>query len=610
MVGRDPVVIVGGGIAGMTALYENLKHGIPTVLYEKNPQAVGGVVWSKDVGNKSLDMGGELVDTSHKSLLALCKEVGLTPIDTLAKDPTAAATGAPDSADQQDYYFDSGTGNLHSGSDLLTADKNPKKATGLFLPLAEEIRKDYAQMGKSDPATKDWLNTDFNKKLDAMSAQDYLDQKYKKLAAEGKPVDPAVKKAIENAYQCENGRDLKDISALVLVNQLGQGQTGKGINFSEDLAIFGKSDERYKIPGGTSALIERLKEKSEEMARQNGFPPPIQLDRSLTGVERTSDGKTALNFRAADGSASSVKTDYVISALSAPVLAAVPGVENLGLSRDQTKFLKDLQYTNSSKVFFEVKGTPWSDFTTQGADGTSRHITDSDGTFFGDTIKESWITGDESLTKQGTSWVTCLVGGDENSKYKTPQQLIDATKKEYARILGKNPDDIFKSDGKDLGTAILSNKTAGGGVGCYASPGVGQGIASVRVSQQLTKGTSVDGRPVAGFAGSWVTGVDHSTKTPGLEIGYMNVGVESAEKAAADCLKNLKKLNAPKNSRDSQPTPAAQSAIPTADHIEQGGIKSGVQPNRDFKKASDNQTTVIPPDPAPNPAAPARPRPK
>ena len=598
MGGRDPVVIVGGGIAGMTALYENLKHGIPTVLYEKSPQGVGGVVWNKDVGNKSLDMGGELIDSSHKSLLALSKEVGLTPIDTLA---------APPSADQQDYYFDSKTGKLHSGSDLLTADKNPKKATGLFLPLAEEIRKDYAQMGKPDPATKDWLKTDFNKKLDAMSAQDYLDQKYKKLAAEGKPVDPAVKKAIENAYQCENGRDLKDISALVLVNQLGQGQTGKGINFSEDLAIFGKSDERYKIPGGTAALIERLKEKSEEMARQKGFPPPIQLDRSLTGVDRTPDGKTALNFKAADGSTSSVKTDYVISALPAPVLAAVPGAENLGLSHGQTEFMKNLQYTNSSKVFFEVKGTPWTNFTAKGADGTSKHVTNSDGTFFGDTIKESWITGDGSLTKQGTSWVTCLVGGNENSKYSTPQQLIDATKKEYARILGKNPDDIFKLDGKDLGTAILSNKTAGGGVGCYASPGVGQGIASVRLSQQLAHGTSVDGKPVAGFAGSWVTGVDHSTKTPGLEIGFMNVGVESAEKAAAECAKNLKIMNDPKNQAK---LAGAQPVAPPVDHVEQGGIKSSVQPNRDFKKASDNQTTVTTPAPVPDPAAPALPRPK
>ncbi|HTK84897.1 MAG TPA: FAD-dependent oxidoreductase [Patescibacteria group bacterium] len=578
MVSRDPVVIVGGGLSGMTALYENLKNNIPTVLYEKSTQTVGGVIRSRDVGNKSLDMGGELVDSTHTSLLALCREVGLEPVDTLAPDP---AGGSPEGGDNsQPYYFDSRTGTIRADAELLTPDQDPKKATGLFIPLAEEIKKDYAQMGKTAHG-QSWLQTPFNQRLDRMSAQQYLDEKCRTLAARGRPVDPAMIKAIENAYQCENGRDLKDISALVFVNQIGQGDSGKGIDFTEGFSIFGNSDERYKIPGGTAALVQRLQEKCEQMARDKGFPSPIQLGQTLKSIERGADGRTTLNFHSAEGMDTAVETDYVISAMQAPVLGAVPGAENLGLSQTQLKFLRDLQYTNSSKVFFEVNGQPWKDFTATGADGQPRRITDSDGNFYGDTIKESWLTGGEEMTKDGTTWITCLVGGDENAKYSNPKQLIEATKQEYARILGKNPDDIFKKDGRELGTAVLSNKSAGGGFGCYASPGLRQGIPLVKVSSELARGTTVNGKPAASFAGSWLASVDTSEKTPGIEVGFMNVGVESAQNASAECVKALKMQPAQKRANDNTTAPVIH-----ADAVATGGITTGVQPGPAFKRAA------------------------
>ncbi len=604
MVSRDPVVIVGGGLAGMTALYENLKNNIPTVLYEKSTQTVGGVIRNRDVGNKTLDMGGELVDSTHKSLLDLSRELGLEPVDTEAPDPAAPAGSPADADKSQPYYFDTKTGTIRADTELLTPNDDPAKATGLFIPLAEEIKKDYAQMGERAPG-QDWTQTPFNQRLDRMSAQDYLDEKCRELAAKGKPVDPAMIKAIENAYQCENGRDLKDFSALVFINQIGQGQSGKGIDFTEGFSVFGNSDERYKIPGGTAALVQRLQEKCEEMAREKGFPEPIKLGETLKSVERNADGQTVLNFHAADGADTAIKTDYVISALPAPLLGAVPGAENLGLSQDQLKLMRDLQYTNSSKVFFEVNGQPWKDFTATGADGTQKHITDSDGNFYGDTIKESWLTGGEEMTRDGTTWITCLVGGDENAKYSSPKDLIAATKAEYARILGKNPDDIFKKDGRDLGTAILSNKAAGGGIGCYASPGLRQGIALVKMSQDIGNGTAVGGKPAASFAGSWLASVDASNDTPDLEVGFMNVGVESAQNASAECVKAMKMLAAPAPANDRTADPAVH-----ADVVTTGAITTGVQPGTAFTQAAGTAVmTKDPPASAPSPVAPPQLRP-
>ena len=416
MAGQDPVVVVGGGLAGLTALYENLKNGVPTVLYEREPHRVGGVIRNKDAGNKLLNMGAELIDSSHTSLLGLCREMGVDLIDTLADAPDAPPKDASGTGEEQAYYLNSETGKVCNDADLLNPNDDPSKAKGMFIPLALEIRRDYAAIGKV-PEGGDWLETEFNQKLDKMTAQEYLDQKCRTLAAEGWPVDPAVRAAIENAYQCENGRDLKDISALIFVNQLGQGQTGEGIKFTEGFSVFGGSDERYKIPGGTETLVNRLKERCEDIARVNGFPPPFQLGQTLDSIERGADGKTILNFRTAGHKETAVETDYVISALPAPALGATRGVENLGLSPEQVDLMATLQYTNSSKVFFEVKGRPWQDFTVKGPDGRKRHVTDSNGNFYGGTIKECWVTGDEDLTKDGTSWITCLVGGSENEMH-------------------------------------------------------------------------------------------------------------------------------------------------------------------------------------------------
>lgn len=541
MAAQDPVVIVGGGLAGMTALYENLKNGVPTVLYEREPHRVGGVIRTKDAGNKLLNMGAELIDSSHTSLLTLCKELNVELIDTLADDPGDPPKDASGTGEEQAYYMNSATGKVCCDNDLLTPESDNRKATGMFIPLALEIREDYARIGKV-AAGEDWLETDFNKTLDKMTAEEYLDGKCRKLAAAGWQVDPAVIAALENAYQCENGHELRDISALVFINQLGQGQTGEGIKLSEGFSVFGGSDERYKVPGGTETLISRMKERCEDIARVKGFPSPFQLGQTLKSIDRDADGKTVLNFRAQSGKMTAVTTDYVISALPAPALGATQGAENLGLTPEQVNVMAGLQYTHSSKVFFEVKGRPWEDFYAKGPDGKKRHVTDSGGNFYGGTIKECWVTGDEELTKDGTSWITCLVGGDENDKYQSPKHLIDAARNEYARILGKDPNDIFMKGGSPLGTAILYSKAAGGGIGCYASPGVGQGIPLMQLSRDLREGTAVGGRPVAGYVGTWIASVDRSNATPCLNVGYMEVGVENAVDASARCVEHMASL--------------------------------------------------------------------
>src|SRR4051794_38272119 len=78
---RDPatVVVIGAGLAGLTAALrlQQWGHGV-TVL--EAADRVGGRASSSTDGwtdGQHADFGGELIDGSYKSLIALCDELGV-----------------------------------------------------------------------------------------------------------------------------------------------------------------------------------------------------------------------------------------------------------------------------------------------------------------------------------------------------------------------------------------------------------------------------------------------------------------------------------------------------------------------------------------------------
>ena len=72
----DPVIIIGGGIAGLTAAYELVKAGRPCRIFEAS-QRVGGRMFTKTNFNSegmTCELGGEFVDSGHEDLLKLCAD--------------------------------------------------------------------------------------------------------------------------------------------------------------------------------------------------------------------------------------------------------------------------------------------------------------------------------------------------------------------------------------------------------------------------------------------------------------------------------------------------------------------------------------------------------
>jgi monoamine oxidase len=74
-----PVLIVGAGIAGLTAAYYLDRSGVPVRIVEAS-QRVGGRIFSREKGlgtETTVELGGEFIDSGHKNIRKLAQELGL-----------------------------------------------------------------------------------------------------------------------------------------------------------------------------------------------------------------------------------------------------------------------------------------------------------------------------------------------------------------------------------------------------------------------------------------------------------------------------------------------------------------------------------------------------
>lgn len=312
--GRD-VAIVGAGIAGLTAAWRLRQAGIRVQVFEANTR-IGGRMYSlRDhfPDRQVVELGGELIDTSHVRIRALADELGLTLDDLLADAPTLAA---------EVWHFN---GQRYDEHDVIEA----------LGPLARAIERDQARLPDAAVTYRTPHGLD---DLDRLSLAEWLDR-------EG--IDGWLRSLIDVAYTTEMGAEPDRQSALNLIDFIGIEP--------DRFSIFGESDERFHVRGGNDRIPAALGERLADA---------IETGCVLEAVREASDGGVVLDIR--HGSASrEVRADAVVLALPFTLLRHVR--IDLPLPPVKRRAIDVLGYGDNAKLMIGFNRRVWRE---QGSNGS------------------------------------------------------------------------------------------------------------------------------------------------------------------------------------------------------------------------------------------------
>jgi monoamine oxidase len=265
--GQSPlrIIIVGGGLAGLSALDTLAARGISATLYEARG-AVGGRTRSVRgvfAPDYAFDEGGQLVNSDHADMIRLIRRFGIRMVDRKAFGPTHE---------------------VQIGRDGTPVDE--RELANALRGIAAEVTRDSDRLDRDYDAVA--------REIDAISVADYLDRREL-------PAGDA-RDAIETGIRTEYGAEPRDASALELLFNLPTVDGARVTRVS-------LSDERYVISGGSDQIAGGLGRQHEGA---------IRLNKRLTRLDMSGPG---VRLAFADGE--EVRADRVILALPAPLIREV-----------------------------------------------------------------------------------------------------------------------------------------------------------------------------------------------------------------------------------------------------------------------------------------------
>ncbi|HNI31578.1 MAG TPA: NAD(P)/FAD-dependent oxidoreductase [Chitinophagales bacterium] len=357
---KPKVAIIGAGIAGLNAANHLKKSGaVDFVIYEGLKRCGGRMHTIEEfLPGITLDIGGEFVDTGHAEMLALIEEFKLEKND-YAADPLHEG-------ENREWYIINGK--RYTMKQVFNEFKN-------FLPI---IEKDLASCGEN-------YDTPEAIRLDKLSLDEYL----AKIGITG-----WLKELLRCAYLSEFGLDLEDNSALNFIDMLS-------VSESNEVELYGDSDERYSIKGGVVSLINA-------MATAVGN---IELEHKLIEINKAGDGYSLI-FE----NGKSAYADFVIITIPFTVLRDVKF--NVGaIAPQKLKAIKELGYGQNAKLFLGFDERLW------------RTKYKTIGYLFNDKIHNGWDSSYGQTDNKGAGIYTVFLGGKDAiymaENKKNTQQFVD-----------------------------------------------------------------------------------------------------------------------------------------------------------------------------------------
>jgi monoamine oxidase len=307
------IVVVGAGLAGLTAAYRLKQNGYFAVVYEAS-ERVGGRCWSDSSyfnENQVFEHGGELIDQGHTQTRQLAQELGLT-LDNLVQ---AEVNGT-----EPTYYFDGQSYPYAQATDDLKQvwQKIHNDVSAASYPT---LYNNYTQRG--------W-------ELDHMSIIDWINE-----SVPG-GINSKLGQLLDIAYNIEYGAESSIQSSLNLLYLLGYSGQGQ-------LRIFGPSNEKYHVRGGNDQMAKLMAQALDGQ---------IKFGQELTAIQLNNSGTYTLTFKKGRTS-TNVPADKVVLALPFSILRDSVDYRNAGFSDLKKTAIAELGMGTNSKLHLQFTDRHW-----------------------------------------------------------------------------------------------------------------------------------------------------------------------------------------------------------------------------------------------------------
>lgn len=448
------IAIIGAGIAGLNAAFILKQAGIKATLYDAGARTGGRIFTAQNIMNPGLstELGGEFIDSGHYDMRLLAKQFNLPLLDLYSPDELEL---------KQNLYFFNGV--IYSDDDFLNAITS-------YLP---SIRRDIHSL--SDVITYS-SHSVADIKFDQMNIEEYFNSIH---------LNGWLRDLFLAAYLGEYGLNANACNAINFLFLFGRSPQG-------DIALYGQSDERFKVSGGNQRITDALANELKE---------DITLGHKLVKLQNKTQGYD-LYF---ENKSKPVKADIVI--LTLPFKLLREAELDVDLPKVKRNAIYNLSYGNNSKLVLGFNGRPW------------RTKYNCVGMCYTDNgVQNCW---DNSQLQPGTNGgLTVYLGGD--SAIALGEQSIGFQSKKYLHLINQIYPGIESNYNNKAYRMVWPEFPLS--KGSYSAWTVGQ-YTTIAGSEIETVGNLY-------FAG------EHTSYN---YQGYMNGGAVTGRIAAVKILKSLKK---------------------------------------------------------------------
>jgi monoamine oxidase len=358
---QPTIAVVGAGIGGITCARTLKDLGFLNVtVYEANNR-IGGRTYTNttswDAGQWT-EWGGELIDSNHSTVHALCERYGFNLIDL----PTVQTAGSKDIIYIDGAYYpwaDMVADWKASGADAVL---DAQMKTLPNWPWPYDAKWSPAAIAISELNLYDWIER-------------YIPGGH----------SSRLGKFVDLAYVLEYGAEAREQSCLDLICLLGFATKFP----ASDWWIWGESDERYKIIGGNQQLSLA---QADEIGAAN-----IKLGWSMTALKANASGTVTLTFTVG-GQTKTVTADRVVLALPIGVLKYIKnagGFANAGFDALKLAQIDAMPMGAVHKLHVQTSDRFY---------GKPGVWGNSNGSSFGDGYQQFW---DGTWGEPGTRGVVC-----------------------------------------------------------------------------------------------------------------------------------------------------------------------------------------------------------